>query len=93
LELAAYQSRQLRGNLRDAAVLYSGIPISNVTTLAERLNAIDVAIEARSSQQFNTAFGKLTAGCNECHQSLGRPFIVMKQPSDQPFGDQQFTPR
>jgi hypothetical protein len=29
-ELAAFESRQLRGNLRDAAVLYSGIPISNV---------------------------------------------------------------
>lgn len=92
-ELAAYQSRQLRGNLRDAAVFYAGIPISNVTTLAERLNAIDEAIAARSGQRFTKAFGELTGGCNECHQSLGRPFIVMKQPSDQPFGDQQFAPK
>jgi hypothetical protein len=92
-ELAAYQSRQLRGNLRDAAVLYAGIPISNVTTLAERLQAIDEAIEAKDSGRFGNAFGRLTAGCNECHQSLGRPFIVMKQPTDQPFGDQQFTPK
>ena len=92
-ELAAYESRQLRGNLRDAAVLYSGIPVSNVTTLAERLQAIDDAIAAKNGPRFIQAYGELTNGCNECHQSLGRPFIVMKQPSDQPFGDQQFAPR
>jgi len=92
-ELAAYESHQLRGNLRDAAILYSGIPISNVTTLAERLQAIDDAIEAKDSPRFTKAFGELTAGCNECHQSMGRPFIVMKQPSDQPFGNQQFAPK
>jgi len=90
--LAAYQSRQLRGNLRDAAVFYSGIPISNITTLAERLNAIDDAIEAKNNQQFSKAFAQLTGGCNECHQSLERPFIVMKQPSDKPFGNQDFMP-
>jgi hypothetical protein len=39
------------------------------------------------------AFGELTGGCNECHRSLGRQFIVMKQPSDQPFGNQQFVPK
>ncbi len=92
-DLAAFESRQLRGNLKDAAVLYSGIPISNVTTLAQRLQSIDDAIEAKDSQHFTKAFSELTNGCNECHQSLGRPFIVMKQPSDQPFGNQQFAPR
>ena len=73
--------------------MYSGIPISNVTTLAERLQAIDDAIEAKNGQRFAQASDELTGGCNECHQSLGRPFIVMKQPSDRPFGNQQFTPR
>ncbi len=92
-ELAAYQSRQLRASLGEAAMLYSGIPVSNVTTLAERLQAIDDAIGARNSQRFTQTFGELTGGCNECHQSLGRSFIVMKQPSDQPFGDQQFSPK
>ena len=89
-ELAAYQSRQLRGNLRDAALLYSGIPISNVTTLAEGLNAVDEAIAARSVQRFSRAFGELTGGCNACHQSLARSFIVIKQPSNGPFGNQEF---
>ena len=92
-ELADYESRQLKGNLREAAMLYSGIPVSNVTTLAERLQSIDDAIKAKDSRRFDRAYGQLTAGCNECHQSLQRAFIVIKQPSDQPFGDQQFAPK
>ncbi len=92
-ELAAFESRLLRGNLRDAAVFYSGIPIDNVTTLAERLQAVDDAIGAKDAARFTKAFGELTGGCNQCHQSMERSFIVMKQPSDQPFGDQQFTPK
>ena len=92
-ELAEFEVRQLAGNLRDAAVFYSGIPIDNVVTLAGGVNAVDDAINARDSQRFAKAFGELTAGCNQCHQSMGRAFIVMKQPSDQPFGDQQFSPK
>jgi mono/diheme cytochrome c family protein len=90
-DLAAFESRQLMGNLRDAAVLYAGLPVSNVTTLAEKLRAVDSAVGAKDSRKFAEAYGELTGGCNACHQSLGRPFIVIKQPSDQPFGDQQFT--
>ena len=92
-DLAAYQSHQLRGNLRDAAIFYSGIPIDNVSTLAERLNAIDDAVAAKSTQRFSRAFVELTGGCNVCHQSLQRPFIVMKQPSDKMFGNQEFIPK
>ncbi len=32
-ELAAYELRQLKASLVEAAVFYSGIPVSNVTTL------------------------------------------------------------
>src|SRR3974390_1725294 len=41
--LAAYEARKLRASLVEAAVLYSGIPVSNVTTLASRLEAVDSA--------------------------------------------------
>ncbi len=92
-ELAAFEARQLAGNLRDAAVFYSGIPIDNVVTLADRLKAVSDAIDAKDGQRFSKAFSELTGGCNQCHQSMERSFIVMKQPSDQLFGDQQFSPR
>jgi hypothetical protein len=41
----------------------------------------------------HSAVGELTGGCNQCRQSMGRAFIVMKQPTDQRFGDQEFTPK
>jgi len=39
------------------------------------------------------AFGELTTGCNSCHQSTGRGFIVMTVPTASPFGNQSFAPR
>jgi hypothetical protein len=91
--LAAFESRQLRNSLAEAAVLYSGIPVSNVTTLASKLEAVNNAIAAKNGKGFTEAFAELTGGCNECHRSMGRPFIVMRQPTDHPFGNQQFLPK
>lgn len=92
-ELAAYESRQLRANLAEAALLYSGIPVTNVTTLASRLETVEKAISAKDSQAFAKGFTELTGGCNECHQSMGRAFIMIRQPTEQPFGNQQFKPK
>jgi hypothetical protein len=91
--LAAYESRRLRASLAEAAMLYSGIPVSNVTTLGSRLEAVDHAIAAKNRKGLADAFAELTGGCNECHQSIGRGFIVIRQPTDQPFGNQQFSPK
>ena len=30
-----------------------------------------------------------TDGCNSCHQSMGRGFIIMQMPTASPFGDQR----
>lgn len=32
-------------------------------------------------------------GCNGCHQSVGRGFIVMRVPTEQPFSNQMFLPQ
>ena len=91
--LAAYELRQLRESLVDAASLYPGIPVTNVTTMAEPLQALVDAIEARDNQAFATAFGSLTHGCNACHQSMGHGYIVMKTPTVSPFSNQAFPPQ
>jgi hypothetical protein len=93
-ELAAYELRQLKASLIEAAVLYSGIPVSNVTTLEPSLQATTDAIAAKDTRKFAKALGDLTDGCNACHRSMGRSFVVMKVPSDpQPFANQQFAPQ
>ena len=92
-ELAAYELRQLKTSLVEAAVLYSGIPVSNVTTLEPSLQSISDALAAKDGRKFAKAFGNLTEGCNACHRSMNRNFVIMKVPSGQePFANQQFAP-
>jgi hypothetical protein len=92
-ELAAYELRQLQAGLLEAAVMYPGIPVTNVTTMIASVQAIAEAIEARDSRRFVRASGELTAGCNSCHQSMERGFIVIRAPTTSPFGNQSFAPR
>ena len=92
-DLAAYQLRQLKAGLLEAAVLYEGIPVSNVTTMAAPVQSIADAIAAKDSQRFTKAAGELTDGCNACHKSMGRGFIVIQTPTASPFGDQSFAPQ
>jgi hypothetical protein len=92
-ELSAFELRQLKASLVEAAVLYSGIPINNVTTLETPLQAVSDAIAAKDGRKFAKSFGDLTEGCNSCHRDMKRGFVVMKVPGDQPaFGNQQFSP-
>jgi hypothetical protein len=93
-ELAAFELRQLKASLVEAALLYSGIPVTNVTTLDTSLQAISDAIAAKDSRRFAKAAGDLTEGCNSCHRSMGRSFIVMRVPAEQqPFSNQVFPPQ
>ncbi|QOZ53548.1 hypothetical protein XH90_20890 [Bradyrhizobium sp. CCBAU 53338] len=93
-ELAAFELRQLTASLVEAAVLYSGIPVSNVTTLEPSLQSVTGAIAAKDGRKFAKALGDLTEGCNACHRSMGRSFVVIKVPTDpQPFANQQFAPQ
>ena len=70
-ELAAYELRQLKAGLVEAAVLYEGIPVTNVTTMAKPVQSISDAIEAKDGKRFAKAVGELTDGCNACHQVDG----------------------
>lgn len=91
--LAAYELRQLKESLVEAASLYPGIPVTNVTTMAAPVQALVDAIEARDNREFAATFGSLTHGCNVCHQSMGRGYIVMKMPTVSPFSNQVFPPQ
>jgi hypothetical protein len=92
-ELAAYEVRQLKASIVEAASLYEGIPLTNVTTMAQPVSAVADAIDAKDGRKFVKAYGDLTEGCNSCHQSIGRGYIVIRVPDVSPFSDQQFNPR
>ena len=91
--LAAYELRQLQDSLVEAAMLYRGIPVSNITTLAPTISAISEAIDRKEPDSFAKEFGELTKGCNTCHQSMDRAFIVLRTPAEQPFSNQAFQPK
>jgi hypothetical protein len=91
-ELAGYELELVKAGLTDAIGLYNDIPVGNITMVDGPLKSLDGAIAARSSAAFGKAFGELTTGCNACHQSTGRGFIVMKVPTTSPFGNQSFAP-
>ena len=82
-ELAAFELRQLTDSLAEAAILYPGIPVSNVTTMQDPLLAISEAISARDGHRFAASMRHLTDGCNTCHISLERGFIAIGIPADQ----------
>jgi hypothetical protein len=93
-DLAEFELRQLKANLVEAAMLYAGIPVSNVTTMAAPLQSIEDAIAAKDVKQFSKTFAEFTAGCNGCHVSMARSFIAIHVPTEQqPFGDQLFSPQ
>lgn len=89
-KLAAYELRQFKASLSEAASLYPGIPVTNVTTMAGPVQAVADAIEAKDNRAFTKTFGQLTDGCNACHQSMGRRYIVMRVPTASPFSNQVF---
>ncbi|MEY9418251.1 hypothetical protein ABIF69_004693 [Bradyrhizobium japonicum] len=83
-ELAAFELRQLTDSLAQAAVLYPGIPVSNVTMMKDPLLSIADAIDAGDGRRFTASMRALTDRCNACHTSLERSFIAIGLPTDQP---------
>lgn len=93
-DLAAYELHQLTDSLTQAAMLYPGIPISNVTTMRDPLLGISDAIAARNGRRFSSSMRKLTDDCNGCHKSMDRGFVVMAEPTEhRPLGNQIFAPQ
>ena len=93
-DLAAYELRQLTDSLAEAAVLYPGIPVDNVTTMMVPLLSISDAITAKDSRKFAGSMRELTDGCNACHSSMQRGFVVMGLPTDQFLpANQLFAPQ
>lgn len=91
-DLAAYELRQLKAGLMEAASLYPGIPVSGVTTMSAPIQAIARSIEEKNVGKFKSSFAGLTSGCSACHQSVGLGFIVMQAPTTSPFSNQVFSP-
>jgi hypothetical protein len=96
-ELAGYELDELKEGFDDAAKLF---PMINDVSIAQVISAITSvqlpelgnSISARDRAKFSSAFDKLTATCNACHQTTKHGFIVIQRPTALPYTNQSFTP-
>ena len=95
--LADYELDELKEGFEDIAKYHpvkDGVPTG---TMAEAIIAKEVAdlnklIEAKDKKQFVSAFDRLTASCNACHQTSKKEFIVIQRPTGNPYTNQSFAP-
>ena len=97
-ELADYQVDELKELLEDIAKripVYKEVPVGKMieaTTMAP-IDEVEAAIKARDGKAFASAFDKLTAACNSCHEAANRGFIVVQRPAASGFPNQSFAPK
>jgi hypothetical protein len=63
------------------------------TMIREPIDGLGQAIEAKDEAKFAAAYGKLTDACNACHQAARRPLVVIQEPKENMFPDQDFLPK
>jgi len=56
-----------------------------------QLADLRIAIKAKDAATFRTAYGALTTGCNQCHQTTNHEMVVVRVPDRDPFPDQEFA--
>jgi hypothetical protein len=61
------------------------------TMIRDPLYELGLAIKEKSSAKYAEAYGKLTEACNACHQAAKRPFVVIQEPKENMFPDQDFN--
>jgi hypothetical protein len=97
-ELAEYQADELKELIEDIATrvpVYKDVPVGKMIEAASLppLGEIEKAIKAHDGKAFATAFDKLTAACNSCHEASNRGFIVIQRPGASAFPNQSFAPK
>jgi hypothetical protein len=63
------------------------------TMIRDPLYDLGLAIKEKNEIEYAAAYRKLTEACNGCHQAAKRPFVVIQEPRDNMFPDQDFRPK
>jgi cytochrome c553 len=93
--LANYELEQIRASIRLAKTLFPDSDKSNMDTMKPAAEGLDKAIAAKDAASFTSAYSKLTAACNACHEATGFGFIKIRVPrlspiETSPFSDESF---
>ena len=96
--LAGYELAQIRASIEDSKKVYRNSGSSDMSMMSPMADRLEEAIKAKDGVKFATAFGKLTASCNACHEATGFGFIRMREPKlspieTSPLTDEDFSGR
>ena len=89
--LADYELDELSSGFDDVGKIVGSDLVDKQVGAA--MKALEKAVEDKNRQAFDAAFDQLSAGCNSCHRSLDRKFIVIQRPTSQPYSNQNFAPQ
>jgi hypothetical protein len=89
--LADYEIHELEEGFDDVTKLLGGDIVDQ--NVAAPIAALHKAVDEKDQSAFFSAYDKLNAGCNACHQTLGHGFIVIQRPTVLPYTDQSFAPQ
>jgi cytochrome c553 len=93
--LANYELEQIRASIRLAKTLFPDSDKSNMDTMKPAADDLEKAIRAKDAASFTSAYAKLTAACDACHEATGFGFIKIRVPrlspiETSPFSDEAF---
>lgn len=96
--LAGYALKEIKQSFtRISAVVpqFEGKDVAELfeAAMSPPIAVLDFAIKAGEPRQFAEAYGRFTAGCNACHATTSRPFIVIKVTETSGIPNQNFKPK
>ena len=73
---------------------FKGLPLDGMMDAITKgpMSEVSQAVDEKSSEKFTAAYGRLTEGCNACHQAANVGLVVIKVPDASSFPDQDFRP-
>jgi hypothetical protein len=95
-DLAAFERGEIAENLDAVAALRpeeKGVNLAGIIEAFKntQLVALQDAVEMKDRGLFRDAYRDSIVMCNTCHQSTGRPFIVVTTPTNPPVFNQQWA--
>jgi hypothetical protein len=85
---AAYELKQLS----DAFDRLSTVELVE-TIVRDPLFEMDIAIKDKNETKFAESYNHLTEACNACHEAVLQTPIVIQDPKESMFPDQDFRPK
>jgi hypothetical protein len=92
---AAYEVHELEEAFDRASIIWPQWQKLSIVEMIEtivRQPLLDLgqAVKEKNERLYNEAYGRLTEACNGCHQAARRGFVVIQDPKDSVYADQDF---